>query len=59
MKIYKYITSYHIMLYAVQEFESVKPTLEKLYGKKIIVKDIKDKWSGFITIYYSLEESGV
>lgn len=57
MKNYKYVTNCVSMQYAIPEFESIKPFLERLHKKPIVMIKVKNQFLGHTVVYYALEEN--
>jgi hypothetical protein len=45
------------MQYAIPEFESIKPFLERLHKKPIVMIKVKNQFLGHTVVYYALEEN--
>lgn len=59
MKVYKYVSNCVSMMYALPEFLSAKPLLEKLHGYEVRMVKIKNRCLGNTVIYYVLNKNKV
>ena len=55
-KRYTYECGCNLQDVAIQEFNNIKPDLEKLYGRKIKVINMKRKWFEDYKVIFELED---